>query len=543
MALVLAGLLPASARAADPVWRLEQPPPPGGAPFALPLGTPGDLEFVSPSRALLAVRGNAPTIPGGVFTWNGESWSQLASVCGPATDRSAIAVAGPREFWTITAPSRPRAGDDTSLCHFKDGRVVDSYSTPLESSDPYRAMSAAGCLSASDCWFGGPGAEDVTGERRGAFHLHWDGVSLNTVYAPQSRRVTDIEAHQGRLFETVGVGKSLATNDPPDLFEPEVQPRLVHEITGASFSNDPFAPAGCDCDMLALNSDGEDMWAGGGGRASGPSSPDGAPRPVAARLVDGVWQEVPLAADALAPNDRIVDIAAVPGADYAWAAVAPANDNGSPSSVATVARIDPDGTVTKVQLPASGAGRGAAAKIAFSSPVDGWMVTTQGWLFHFTDDAPLPRDTDPAYGSLIDFRPNEAAEQFVPDTPPADDSELFKPPPIELASPPPPAKVRRLPALMRKVNAKVKGHTLVVRFLLTRKARVSLLAHRKGRVVARSKPKMMRPGRHAIVLKLDPKRWPKRLSFRTKEPGQPAGGGGGGDTPVNNGDVITTGLR
>ncbi len=131
----------------------------------------------------------------------------------------------------------------------------------------------------------------------------------------------------------------------------------------------------------------------------------------------------------------------------------------------------------------------------------------------------------------------------MPDTPPADDSELFAPPPIELAPPPPPAKVRRLPALMRKVNAKVRGHTLLVRFLLTRKARVSLLAHRKG------------PGGRALEAE-DDAAGPAhdRAEARSEaladaavvqdQGARAAGrGGGGGDTPVDNGDVITTGLR
>ena len=32
-----------------------------------------------------------------------------------------------------------------------------------------------------------------------------------------------------------------------------------------------------------------------------------------------------------------------------------------------------------------GAGRGAAARIAFTAPTDGWMVTNAGWLFHYSD--------------------------------------------------------------------------------------------------------------------------------------------------------------
>ncbi len=60
------------------------------------------------------------------------------------------------------------------------------------------------------------------------------------------------------------------------------------------------------------------------------------------------------------------------------------------------------------------------------------MVTWAGWLFHYSDGTPLPLDTDPAFQGTIEFRPNEAAEQFIPDRLPVDDSQLFAPPPLEL---------------------------------------------------------------------------------------------------------------
>ena len=60
------------------------------------------------------------------------------------------------------------------------------------------------------------------------------------------------------------------------------------------------------------------------------------------------------------------------------------------------------------------------------------MVTWAGWLFHYSDGTPLPLDTDPAFQGTIEFRPNESAEQFIPDRLPVDDSQLFAPPPLEL---------------------------------------------------------------------------------------------------------------
>ncbi len=208
---------------------------------------------------------------------------------------------------------------------------MGSYSTALNAIDPYRQMFAGACLAPNDCWFGGSGLEgDATGERRGAFHLHWDGLSLTTVYAPQGRGVTDAEVHDGVLYETVVVGPRPNNPAQPDLFEPEDQPRLIHRIEQGAFVNDPFLPVpvtGVPADgseLLALDSDGTDMWAAGGGAASGPAAVLGPVQrpPLIARLVEGVWQEVTPAEGAFGPTDRIVDIAAVPGADHAWAAIA-----------------------------------------------------------------------------------------------------------------------------------------------------------------------------------------------------------------------------
>ena len=108
-----------------PIWRLEQPPPPAGAPFKVPLGAPGDLSFWAPNRGLLTVEGNA-TIPRGIFSWNGQSWHQLATVCGGPGDTARIAWAGPDEFWVVSEPSLPRRGSGLALCRFKDGQVIGS---------------------------------------------------------------------------------------------------------------------------------------------------------------------------------------------------------------------------------------------------------------------------------------------------------------------------------------------------------------------------------------------------------------------------------
>jgi len=521
---------------AQATWRLEQPDPPAGAPFRVPLGQPGDLQFFSRNRGLLGVEGN-DTIPRGIYSYNGERWRQLSTVCGGTGDTMRIAFAGPREFWTVTEPSRPRFGSGTSLCRFKDGQVIASYSTPPESPDPFRTMVSATCNGPDDCWFGGVGSQDALGERVGAFHLHWNGQALETVYGPQGRGVSDVEAHQGRIYESTYVGRGPENRDDPvDLAESENEPRLIHTITGGTFANDPFVPmqrtgvADDATELLGLDSDGTQLWAVGGGAASGPGAPApdstgtrraAARPPLAARWNGTAFDEIELLdpMGELEDDERFTDVAAIPGTSSAYATLVPFADRRSINAKAEVAMISSNGDVSTQRLPLAGSGRGSAAKIACPAPNDCWMATYAGWLFHYTDGTRPGRDDDPAFNNTITFRPNEAAEQFVPDTPPEDDSRLFAPPPLELE---PDAeidegnRVRRLRALVRKITTKRKGLTLIVSFTLTRRARVQLIAKRGRRTVARTKRRTLKAGRRSLRLRVTRKRYPTRLAFKAK---------------------------
>lgn len=530
VAAVLA-LAPATACGDATIWRLEQPPPPEGAPFKVPLGAPGDLSFWAPNRGLLTVEGNA-TIPRGIYSWNGQSWHQLATVCGGSGDSSRIAWAGPDEFWVVAEPSLPRAGSGLALCHFKDGQVVGSFSTRVDAADPFRQMLSAACAGPDDCWFGGVGSQDALGERVGAFHLHWNGSSLETVYGPQGRGVSDMQFQGGKLYESTLVGRAPGNRtDPVDLAEEESVPRLIHTVAGHVFSNDPFEPAplpGVPADgteLLALGSDGGDLWAVGGGAGSGPSAPTEsavARPPLAARLQGGSFQELSLSGAGFGPTDRFGDVAPLPGSEAAMATVVPYPDRHSVNSKAIVALIQADGvgpqaTVTIASLPGAGAGRGAAARIACPAPDDCWLATWAGWLFHYSDGTPEALDTDPAFEGTITFRPNEAAEQFIPDALPEDDSQLFAPAETEEAKEEGGRRVHRLPPLLRRVRSKLHGLRLTVSFTVTRRAKVQLLAKRGGRTVARSPQRTFSPGRRSLSLSLSRDNYPTGLAFRMKE--------------------------
>jgi hypothetical protein len=526
-ALALAALVPLQARGADPIWRLEQPAPPAGVPFKVPLGAPGDLSFWAPNRGLLTVSGN-DTIPRGVFSWDGQSWHQLATVCGGSGDTARIAWAGPTEFWVVSVPSLPRAGSGLALCRFKDGQVVGSWSTRVDAADPFRQMLSAACNGPNDCWFGGIGSQDALGERIGAFHLHWNGADLETFYGPQGRGVTDMQFLGGELFESTLVGRSPENRTEPVLLaEPEPVPRLIHRFDGETFVNDPFQPAplpGVPTDgteLLALDEGDGGLWAVGGGAASGSSAPasGSVPRPpIAVRLDGGPFQELPLSGATFGPTDRFTDVAAIPASGEAFATVVPFADRHSVNSKATVARIEADGTTATTRLPAAGSGRGSAARVACPAPNECWMVTWAGWLFHYSDGTPLPRDTDPAFQGTIEFRPNESAEQFIPDRLPVDDSQLFAPPPLELTPEEErKSKVKRLPPLLRKVDSQLHGLRLIVSFTLTRRARVQLLAKRGPRTVARTPNRVLQPGRRTLTLALSREAYPTGLKFRIKE--------------------------
>jgi hypothetical protein len=181
-------------------WRLEQPAPPKApvgvpeAPAPIGLGRVGDIEFAPgmTNRAVLITAGNPPTIPAGVWEFNGVAWHELSTVCGASDGR--IIWAGPEEFWTISN-GRPGQADnargevpptrDNTLCRFSNPghkgealRVMESFAFPAFEADSYQAMNAGACLSASDCWFAGEPLPSESIEA-GSFHLHWNGHTLS----------------------------------------------------------------------------------------------------------------------------------------------------------------------------------------------------------------------------------------------------------------------------------------------------------------------------------------------------------------------------
>lgn len=577
VALALSGtVLAASARAQEGAggasWRLEQPLPPelpnqkAAAPIGL--GHIGDIEFWAPDRGLLITAGKPPTIPPGIWFYNGAGWHELAIVCGATDGR--IAWAGPEEFWTVsdgrkgqtTSEGNPPLADNT-LCHFANGQVVASYASLAFLPSSYQAMHGAACLSPEDCWFAG---EPLPDERVGAFHLHWNGHTVSAEPGPQGHPVEDIRHFGGALYEGVQVrrGDLLSELEPPTepSFIHEIEPNGVEPTFISLFPSDPllegepriplYAPGETPAALAGphLGSDEGALWA-----ALDPvREPEESEPGQVTILRDGsgeIWSQLlgpgtdpegvnPFTKEpGESPKNTIVEsIAAEPpapseageGIEHAWLALSSREQEREGSkSLASVASISSDGAVSETTMLPSGSElqesgpKGYASKIACPAPEDCWLATSEGWLFHLAPEGQrqLPEDTDPAFAGLITFRPkDEGVPQTVPDALPEDDSGLAG----EIAAPPPVPVVRkeeterRVPvALVSKMHTRLlKGTTLELSFHLAVKARVKLIAERKKRVVASTPLRTFAAGNHKLLLALDRKRWPTKLNLKTQ---------------------------
>ncbi|MGC2375169.1 MAG: hypothetical protein WA484_14970 [Solirubrobacteraceae bacterium] len=544
---VVAGA-PGGSAAAQPLtddggasWRLEQPqppqPPPGvqGSSTPVGLGRIGDIEFWAPNRGLLTTAGNGSTISPGVWAYDGVGWHELSTVCGAGDGR--IAWAGPDEFWTISDGRPGQAADahnnppplaDNTLCHFAGGSVVGSYASLAFRANSYQAMHAAGCISAGDCWFAG---DPLPPPQVGAFQLHWNGSSLTAEpYSQEGYPVEDMRSFEGQLYESARIV-------PPLLEEPHAL-RLINR-KGVAPAFEPLSgiplygleefPSALD--FLHVGADEGALWAAAGPVRETPAG--SAPGQITVvRYAGERWTQllgpstVP-SGEALFPNDIVNSIAAEPGTDGAWLALDTQQDaeQPSPTAPALVARVGTDGSVSTQDIQQLPTGeefgpKGGAEKIACPAAHDCWMATTQGWLFHLTSGREeLSRDTDPAFSRLITERPpDEGVPQVPPDTPPADDSGLLGEPPPALGVLPEnvssEARVK-LPLLSHIRTRLVRGSMLELRFQLTVKTRVKLLARRHGQVVASTPMRTLARGRRKLFLLLDPHRWPTKLQLRT----------------------------
>lgn len=580
LAVALGAAAPAAnAQEGEPTasWQLEQPLPPGlpdGEKSSVPigLGRIGDIEFWAPNRGLLITAGNPPSIRPGIWEYDGVSWHELANVCG-ATEGT-IAWAGPEEFWTVsdgrkgqsTAEGNPPLSDDT-LCHFAPNaagelEVVGSYASLAFLPSSYQAMHGAACLSPEDCWFGG---EPLPDERVGAFHLHWNGHAVVAEPGPQGHAVTDLRRFGNLLYEGVHVERDDLLNE----LEPPTEPSLIHVIEPNGVqptfvSLFPAAPSLPEQPRLPIYAPGESPEASAGPLLSCDAQalwaaldplrepPESEPGQVTILRANGQEEWTQLLGPSTDPeegnpftrarespsNEAVTGIAADPPdaaegeaeSEHAWLALASREqERAGAKALASVATISNKGVVSATQTLPAGAQlaahgpTGYASRIACPAPEDCWLATSEGWLYHLapTGERQLPEDGAPALKGLVTFRPkDEGVPQTVPDALPEDDSGLASELPTIATKPKEEVKKEEafttLPFISKITTRLIKGTTLEMRFHLSVKGKLRLLAKRKRKLVASTPWRTFTAGNRRLLLRLERKHWPTEFKIEEK---------------------------
>jgi hypothetical protein len=577
-------------------WRVEQPEPPKLHPETeqetkltpIGLGRIGDIEFWAPNRGALITAGNGSTVPAGVWFYNGAQWRELSNVCGASDGR--IAWAGENEFWTVSngrpgqavaSPSeRPPLEDDT-LCHFAPPpgdpnghlEVVASYASPAFLSTSYQPMQAAGCISASDCWFAGAPLESP---QIGTFQLHWNGDSLQAEpYLPEGDAVEDMREYEGKLYEGARLlqqcgGEVISNCDRVEKISRH--PPALRIINGEGAQNTfeavpeelPLYGEGeffSALNSLHLSANENSLWGAAGPELEAPASSKEAgvtvvryskvrystekqeyveePSPAWTQLIGpcpftaSECEHDPPSENPF-PSDVVQSIAAEPATNSAWIALDSEKDaNAAEPSLdvpALIARVSADGAISdELELPSSDepyGHKGAAEELACPAIHDCWLATTHGWLLHLSTQAEREQpqlDSDPVFSSSepIAVRPHDLGLPQEPaDAPPVDDSGL------EEATPPPATVFRETAAenrfatvtvpLLSHVHSRLLHRTtLELSFHLAVKARVRLLAKRHKQPVGSTPTRTLDAGNRKLLLRLSVARWPTKLELQT----------------------------
>ena len=253
-------------------------------------------------------------------------------------------------------------------------------------------------------------------------------------------------------------------------------------------------------------------------------------------------------------------IAPEPESEDAWLALAPHLDGEHEhEATAVLVHISAQGAVLGVQTLPSRAERalpsnaaGAAARLVCPALEDCWMANANGWLYHLSREGErtLPQSELPGFpeGKIIGERPeDEGIPQEVRDAPPPDTSGLREESPdyggtfAETKAPAIEATI--LAPLLTDVHSRlIHKTTLELRFHLAVKARVRLVAKRKRKVVAETPNRVLDAGNRKLLLRLNRREWPTKLSLQThalaplpsktvtEAVGGPEHGGGGANT-------------
>ena len=385
----------------------------------------------------------------------------------------------------------------------------------------------------------------------GAFHLHWNGVSLEEEPYPTERfPVYEMRALGEHIFESVLAEMRLPTEpelaitpalhviNPPGVI-PQMEPE---NEAGAGLPIYERAESAQAVSYLHLAAADGMLWAaagpvrppgqltiaireGGWRLLIGPTSPGGAqlPEPVLPPAEAG--EEERLFEGKVSSGRRWPRSQRNRGPSSAWIALGIRN-----AERAVLIHVDAEGqllderTFPSAEERAAGIGeKGGAASIACPAQNDCWLATTKGWLYHLAPagERTLPANGDPGFGQLISYRPpDQGLPQVGPDAPPEDTSGLQERGVVSISvvttatTEHTPEKRVKLP-LLSHLSRRLRGDTLEMTFHLSVKARLRLLAKRKRQVIAATPMHTFDAGERKLLLKLNPHNWPTKLSLQT----------------------------
>ncbi len=523
--------------------------------------------------------GNAVPAGVWAYDGGAVGWHEIATACGATDGRIAWSGPGDFWTVSDQRPGQasvdghlPPLADD-SLCHFSDGSIVASYAHLAFEADSYEQMYGAACLSpqppaesSTDCWFGG---EALPEPRIGSFHLHWNGSALEEEpYLNQGDPVRDMRQVESAIFESVAYNKANPHNEPPTLARPSVlhlaetggplEP-VLGELPIYGARDEPTE----ELEYLRLGSTEGVLWAATG-RATGISglTTEEEGQVVVIRHVGGIWTQVigpgeegrgahplphPLPGLSQGEEDELLGgpagdaqvraIAPEPGSEDAWLALAPHSQSESQEEKATAVllHISAQGEVLGVQTLPSAAERllpsdaaGAAGRLVCPAHEDCWMANVKGWLYHLAREGErtLPYSELPGFpeGKVIGESgrpPDEGIPQEVRDAPPPDTSGLQEEPPAsggasaEQKAAPEIESTELAPLLTHVHSRLIHKTTLELRFHLAVKARIRLIAKRHQKVVASTPMHTFAAGNRKLLLPLDRREWPTKLSLQT----------------------------
>jgi hypothetical protein len=404
-----------------------------------------------------------------------------------------------------------------------------------------------------------------------AVHAPADHAITSMALANQSTLFESVKLAPGDLFESEDPAHPSVVHqiDPPgsnidfhDVFMtnpgcesepictslPEYGAAKPESLAGFSLSSD-YTPSGS-------NPGSPELWALAG-RAVLPGKPEPAARPSALRYSRGeqceqspstkglpCWSEVggTIGEDLKRQEEEnseepLLGIAAEPGSAAAWLTLGSSSRQEEAhverltvgEVVNEAGRVESIGKLEGQQVlgTAQEAGAaGTAGPIACPAANDCWLATSKGFLFHLTEDPAEPDrtevngrvegvDTDSNFAGVITFRPPDEAVPGLPsiEPPPEESTSLeSKLPPLTKVQTP---ATRTSKALVTDVHSHVVHRDMLeLSFKLTVKARVQLLASRKGRRVAQTARRTLKAGKHTLMLRLNPHHWPNALNLK-----------------------------